>query len=92
MGGSLRHLDRDNFGDLALGVILLMMYYTMSRSETPVPKARSGQNAFDPNQHIESVEVEQPPTVEEVLRRTLPEEPKLVDGDTDKDSRSRTRV
>ena len=48
--------------------------------------------SFEPNQHIESMEVEQPPTVEEVLRRTLPEEPELVDGDTDKDSRSRTRV
>ena len=54
---ALKHLDRNDFESLALGVILLMMYYTMSRSETPVPKARTGQNGFNPNQHIRRCDV-----------------------------------
>ena len=46
---SLRH---DSHTDVLLGVILVMMYHTMARSETPVPKTRTGAHNFDSEQHI----------------------------------------
>ena len=46
---SLRH---DSHSDVLLGVILVMMYHTMARSETPVPKTRTGAHNFDSEQHI----------------------------------------
>lgn len=49
---TLRHLDRTDHDDVLLGIILVFMYHTMSRSETPVPKTRHGQHNFDPEQHI----------------------------------------
>ena len=33
---TLRYLDRTNHDDVLLGIILVFMYHTMSRSETPV--------------------------------------------------------
>jgi hypothetical protein len=45
-------LDRTDHNDVMLGVILVFMYFTMSRSETPVPKTRAGQHNFDPSTHI----------------------------------------
>jgi hypothetical protein len=42
-------LDRNNRCDVTLGLMMLMMYYTMSRSETPLPKTLQG---FDPMVHL----------------------------------------
>jgi len=49
---TLAVLNTGIFEDVTLGVVLLMMYYTMSRSETPVPKSKSGDNRFDPTKHM----------------------------------------
>ena len=49
---TLRHLDVTSHADVLLGCILVFMYHTMSRSETPVPKTRTGQHNFDPKSHI----------------------------------------
>ena len=51
---SLRH---DSHSDVLLGVILVMMYHTMARSETPVPKTRTGAHNFDSEQHIRCCDV-----------------------------------
>ena len=49
---TLRTLDLSSHKDVLLGLILVFMYHTMSRSETPVPKTRHGSHNFDPEQHI----------------------------------------
>jgi len=49
---TLAVLNTGIFEDVTLGVVLLMMYYTMSRSETPGPKSKSGDNRFDPTKHM----------------------------------------
>ena len=54
---TLCSLDRSSFEDLGLGVMLLMMYFTMGRTETPVPKTRQGEESFDPEQHFRRCDV-----------------------------------
>jgi hypothetical protein len=49
---TLRALDLACHNDVLLGLILVFMFHTMSRSETPVPKTRHGQHDFDREQHI----------------------------------------
>ena len=49
---TLRALDLACHNDVLLGLILVFMFHTMSRSETPVPKTRHGQHNFDHEQHI----------------------------------------
>ena len=39
---TLSMLDIMSHADVLLGIILVFMYHTMSRSETPVPKTRNG--------------------------------------------------
>jgi hypothetical protein len=46
---TLRKLDHTDFHDLGLGTMMLMCYFTMSRSETPVPKRVED---FKQDQHI----------------------------------------
>jgi hypothetical protein len=48
---SLDHSDRNH---VALGCMILMMYYTMARSATPLPKTKEG---FDPTVHIRRKDV-----------------------------------
>ena len=54
---TLSMLDVTSHADVLLGIILVFMYHTMSRSETPVPKTRSGQHNFDQEQHIRCKDV-----------------------------------
>ena len=49
---TLRHLDPHSHEDVLLGIILVFLFHTMSRSETPVPKTRDGAHNFDAAQHI----------------------------------------
>ena len=49
---TLNCLDLNKHDDVLLGLILVFMFHTMSRSETPVPKTRHGQHNFDAQQHI----------------------------------------
>ena len=51
---TLKVLDWDNRKDVALGCLMLMMYYTMSRSETPLP---SSKNKFDDGKHVRRCDV-----------------------------------
>jgi hypothetical protein len=48
---ALDHSDRSH---VALGCMILMMYYTMARSATPLPKTKDG---FDPTIHIRRKDV-----------------------------------
>jgi hypothetical protein len=54
---TLRHLNLQVHDDVLLGLILVFMFHTMSRSETPVPKTRNGQHNFDGQQHIRCKDV-----------------------------------
>lgn len=42
-------LDRTDRMDCALGLMMLMMFFTMCRSQTPLPKSR---DSFDPINHL----------------------------------------
>ena len=47
----LGFVDRSDRFEVACATMYLMLYYTHSRSEYPVPKARSGAYGFDPLHH-----------------------------------------
>lgn len=47
-------LDRSNRLDCALALMMLLMYFTMARSQSPLPKSRS---SFDPKHHIRRCDV-----------------------------------
>ena len=51
---TLRALDMNVRMDVALGCLMLMMYYTMSRSETPLP---SSKNSFNNGKHVRRCDV-----------------------------------
>ena len=51
---TLLHLNTKNRLDAALGCIMCMCYYTMSRSESPLPKSVK---TFDQNKHIRRQDV-----------------------------------
>lgn len=50
--GTLRYLDHRSHAGVLLGLMLVFMFHTMARSETPVPKTRNGAYNFDSEQHI----------------------------------------
>ena len=44
----LVNLDKTKFADAQLGFLISYMLFTFNRSETPLPKAKTGPEAFDP--------------------------------------------
>ena len=48
----LHDLDSSKFEDVQLATLLLMMFYTFARSETPLSKNRSGRDCFDPKEDL----------------------------------------
>ena len=59
----LLRLDRGNRSHVVLGCMLLMMYYTMARSQTPLPKTKDG---FDPAVHLRRKDVRRMPGTDNV--------------------------
>ena len=47
----LNSLDRSNFREAQLGLLVLVLLFTFSRTECPCPKSWSGRDTFDPAQH-----------------------------------------
>ena len=43
--------DSSEFADIQLHLVMLVLLFTFSRTECPCPKAWTGPNAFDPEQH-----------------------------------------
>jgi len=54
---SLLQVDRKNFSEVRTACAILMLFYTMSRSEYPVPKTHDGQHNFDIDQHCRMCDV-----------------------------------
>ena len=54
---SLAKVDCAVFWMVRTACIMLMLFYTMSRSEYPVPKTHDGQHNFDPEQHCRQCDV-----------------------------------
>ena len=48
---SLLQVDRTLFSEVRTACAMVMLFFTMSRSEYPVPKTHNGQYNFDPDQH-----------------------------------------
>ena len=48
----LRHLDPAKFADVQLAVLLLILFYTFARSETPLSKTREGRDCYDPEEDL----------------------------------------
>ena len=44
--------DASSFLDVQLVVLLLVLLYTFSRSECPLPKSHTGEDPFDPEYHF----------------------------------------
>jgi len=51
---TLNNMDLNSRSEVALGCMMLMMYYTMSRSETPLPKSAT---SFDRAKHVRRKDV-----------------------------------
>ena len=47
----MRSLDPAKFEDAQLGLVLLTLLFTFSRTECPCPKTWEGQDCFDPSRH-----------------------------------------
>ena len=54
---SLAKVDCAVFWMVRTACAMLMLFYTMSRSEYPVPKTHDGQHNFDPEQHCRQCDV-----------------------------------
>lgn len=54
---SLLSVDRLSFAEVRTACAMLMLFFTMSRSEYPVPKTHSGQHNFNPAQHCRQRDV-----------------------------------
>ena len=54
---SLLKVNRTQFWMVRTACAMLMLFYTMSRSEYPVPKTHDGQNNFDREQHCRQCDV-----------------------------------
>ena len=48
----LRILDPAKFADVQLAVLLLILFYTFARTETPLSKTRQGRDCFDPEEDL----------------------------------------
>jgi hypothetical protein len=47
----LERCDNDNLPDVQFGLMLLILFFTFTRTEVPCPKNFTGPNSFDPTQH-----------------------------------------
>ena len=54
---SLQQVDHTQFWMVRTACAMLMLFYTMSRSEYPVPKTHDGQHNFDVDQHCRQCDV-----------------------------------
>ena len=48
----LRNLDPSKFEDVQLAVLLLILFYTFARTETPLSKTRGGRECYDPEEDL----------------------------------------
>jgi hypothetical protein len=47
----LESCDTDNLADAQFGLMILILFFTFTRTEVPCPKNFTGPNSFDPQQH-----------------------------------------
>ena len=55
---ALEAVDLNNFAEVQTALLMLILFFTFARSETPCPKAFSGAGAFDPTKHLQVCDVE----------------------------------
>ena len=51
--GALDSVDLSSFTEVQSALLILMLFFTFSRSETPVPKSYSGEGGFDVTKHLQ---------------------------------------
>ena len=56
--GAAMVADTDSFQDCRAMCVMLMLLYTFSRSETPLPQSHTGDNAMDPAKHLQKKDVQ----------------------------------
>ena len=55
---SLACVDTSDFAGVQAALLQIILLFTFARSETPCPKAQTGENGFDPTQHLMVRDVE----------------------------------
>jgi hypothetical protein len=67
---SLTAVDPNSFSEVQAALLMLILLFTFSRSETPCPRAHTGEGKFDPTQHlmVQDVEVRSQPTLHLAVR------------------------
>ena len=58
LGDALDTADGTDFMDVQLVVLLLILFFSFARSETPLPKNFTGAESFDPLQHLRVCDVQ----------------------------------
>ena len=51
-------MDLSSFVEVQAALLIVMLFFTFARSESPCPKSFSGQGSFDPTKHLQVVDVE----------------------------------
>ena len=54
---ALRQVDLNSFAEVQAAHLLLVLFFTFARSETPVALAHTGDNAFDPNKQVQVCDI-----------------------------------
>ena len=55
---SLEQVDLSSFVEVQAALLIVMLFFTFARSESPCPKSFSGQGSFDPTKHLQVMDVE----------------------------------
>ena len=55
---SLEGVDLSSFVEVQAALLIVILFFTFARSESPCPKSFSGQGSFDPTKHLQVRDVE----------------------------------
>ena len=56
--GALESVDVSVFWEVQTALLIVILFFTFARSESPCPKSFTGEGSFDPNKHLQVFDVE----------------------------------
>ena len=56
--GALESVDPNVFWEVQAALLIVFLFFTFARSESPCPKSFTGEGGFDPNKHLQVCDVE----------------------------------
>ena len=74
---SLRRVDLNSFVEVQAAHLMLVLLFTFARSETPVPKAYSGEGQFDPGKQMQVQDINVVPGALHVRLKGIKQDPRM---------------